>query len=348
MLTGKERIPDVGLDPKALDEALGLQRVKFALVLDAGERFGGRFVVGGLEDAAEQDRHIFEFHAGALFDRRDRLMAEKRVGAAEIEQELRGSRAHGGLPGGGGSYMIVIIPTSLAIRDLRDQPAVLAAGSRLECRPRAVRHGRARRRASRRSAPETFRDRRANSARDASSKCGAVSGHRRHEAIGGFLRAARMRSLSSLARRASSTSLRNRDRCAAGLPRQPFPMPRQQRDLARHHAQFRPARARRRGVAAGDFVVRVAANIGRRQSRQHIVDGAAKIEIDPGRLMPSKIENRGVLAVVERLFRRARDLAQAARGDAAVALEGDARRCLDAGFMNHSWSFTAYYYPGKY
>ena len=86
---GKERIPDIGLDLKALQEALGLQRVEFALVLDAGERFGRRLVVGGLEDAAEQDRHIFEFHAGALFDRRDRLVAEERIGAAEIEQELR-------------------------------------------------------------------------------------------------------------------------------------------------------------------------------------------------------------------------------------------------------------------
>src|SRR6266849_1172466 len=46
----KERIPCVGLDLKALHEALGLQRVKFALVPDAGERFGGGLVVGGLED----------------------------------------------------------------------------------------------------------------------------------------------------------------------------------------------------------------------------------------------------------------------------------------------------------
>ena len=94
----EERIPGVGLDLKALDEALGLQRVELALVLDAGERFGRRFVVGGLEDAAEQDRHIFELHAGALFDRRDRLVTEEGIGAAEIEHELRGGWAHGGLP----------------------------------------------------------------------------------------------------------------------------------------------------------------------------------------------------------------------------------------------------------
>ena len=92
----KERIPDIGLDVEALDEALGLERLKFGLVLDAGQRLGGRFVVGGLEDAAEQDRHIFEFHAGALLDRRDRFMAEEGVRAAEIEHELR-AWGHGGL-----------------------------------------------------------------------------------------------------------------------------------------------------------------------------------------------------------------------------------------------------------
>ncbi len=95
---GKERIPGIGPDVKALDEALGFQRVKFALVLDAGKRFGGGFVVGGLEDATEQDRHIFELHADPLFDRRDRLVTEKGVGAAEIEHELRDGGVHGDLP----------------------------------------------------------------------------------------------------------------------------------------------------------------------------------------------------------------------------------------------------------
>ena len=80
------------------DELFGLKLVKLALVLDAGEGFGGRLVVGGLEDAAEQDRDIFEFRAGAPFDRRDRLVTEKGIGAAEIEHELRGGSAHGGLP----------------------------------------------------------------------------------------------------------------------------------------------------------------------------------------------------------------------------------------------------------
>ena len=35
---------------------------------------------------------------GALLDRRDRLVTEKGIGAAEIEHELRGGGAHGGLP----------------------------------------------------------------------------------------------------------------------------------------------------------------------------------------------------------------------------------------------------------
>ena len=39
-----------------------------------------------------------EFHVRAFFDRRDRLVAEERIGAAEIEHELRGGWAHGGLP----------------------------------------------------------------------------------------------------------------------------------------------------------------------------------------------------------------------------------------------------------
>src|SRR5205807_3346845 len=75
----KERIPDVRLDLEALDEALGLDREKLWLVLDAGQRLGWRLVVGGLEDAAEQDRDILEFDADAPFDRRNRFMAEEGV-----------------------------------------------------------------------------------------------------------------------------------------------------------------------------------------------------------------------------------------------------------------------------
>ena len=37
----KERVHDIGLDVKAPNEALGLDFVKLALVLDAGQRFRG-------------------------------------------------------------------------------------------------------------------------------------------------------------------------------------------------------------------------------------------------------------------------------------------------------------------
>ena len=74
--------------------------MEFALVLDAGQRFGGRLVVGGLENAAKQDRHIFELHTDPFFDRRNRLMAQEGVRAAEIEHELRigaqGAASRGG------------------------------------------------------------------------------------------------------------------------------------------------------------------------------------------------------------------------------------------------------------
>ena len=48
----KKWIPGVGLDVEAFDETLGFQRLKFGLVLDAGQCFGRRFVVGRLENSA--------------------------------------------------------------------------------------------------------------------------------------------------------------------------------------------------------------------------------------------------------------------------------------------------------
>src|SRR5258705_1244282 len=128
----KERIRRVWFYPEAPDKALGLHHLKLGLVPDAGKRFGGGFVVGGLEDAAEQNRDIFELHAGPFFDRGDRLMAEKRVGAAEIEQELRGVRAHSGLPDGDGFLYDRYHFNQPSGPGPRDQPAALwreAAGA---------------------------------------------------------------------------------------------------------------------------------------------------------------------------------------------------------------------------
>src|SRR5438876_9914187 len=129
----KERIHRVRFYPEAPDKTRCLQHLKFGFVLDAGKRFGGRFVAGGLEDAAEQNRDIFEFDAGPFFDRGNRLVAEKRVGAAEIEQELRGGRAHGGLPDYDGFLYDRYHFNQPSDPGPRDQPAALwreAAGSK--------------------------------------------------------------------------------------------------------------------------------------------------------------------------------------------------------------------------
>ena len=50
------------------DETLQLQSLVFEPVLDAGHLLRRRTIVGQLEDAAEQDRHVFEFGAGPRLD----------------------------------------------------------------------------------------------------------------------------------------------------------------------------------------------------------------------------------------------------------------------------------------
>src|SRR5262249_51781443 len=85
---GEERVPDIGLNLEALHETPSLDFLKLALVFHAGERLGRGPVVGGLEDAAEQDRHVLEFHVCALLDRGDCLVCQKCIRATDIEQEL--------------------------------------------------------------------------------------------------------------------------------------------------------------------------------------------------------------------------------------------------------------------
>src|SRR5438876_11354492 len=75
-------------DVMAPNEALGLERLVFRLVLDSAKRVERRHVAGPLEDAAKQNRDIFEFHAGAPFDSRKDQFRQVSVRAAEIEQEL--------------------------------------------------------------------------------------------------------------------------------------------------------------------------------------------------------------------------------------------------------------------
>ena len=115
----KERVPDIGLDLESLRTKRSVSSaLNSGLFLTPAQGFGRRPVVGGLEDAAEQDRHIFEIHADARLDRRDRLVAEEGVGAAEIEQELRGEGLMAALLGTGAcSYMIFIISINLARRN---------------------------------------------------------------------------------------------------------------------------------------------------------------------------------------------------------------------------------------
>ena len=82
----------------AAQEALGLERVVFGLVLDPAQRFAGRHVAGRLVDAAEQDRDVVEFDARALLDRRQREFGEIGVGTAEIEVKLDLERSGHGTP----------------------------------------------------------------------------------------------------------------------------------------------------------------------------------------------------------------------------------------------------------
>src|ERR1700737_3552602 len=117
----------------------------------------------------------------------------------------------------------------------------------------------------------------------------------------------------------------------------------QQRNLARDHAQFRPARpagrVRRRVVSAGR-------DRGLGQSRQYIVDGAAKVGVDRAAGHAIENENRGFPATVERLFRRADDVAEIAGRDAAVTLESDEWDVRPRVHEN-SPIFHRRYYPGK-
>ncbi len=49
VLTGKKGFHDIGRDLEALEEALGLDRLEFALVLDAGQRLGRRLLLVDLK-----------------------------------------------------------------------------------------------------------------------------------------------------------------------------------------------------------------------------------------------------------------------------------------------------------
>src|SRR5580698_7623813 len=69
----------------ARNEALDLEPVVSELVGDVLEGDQRRLVVGRLEYAAEQNRHVDEGRAGPLLDRADGAMGEIAIGTAEIE-----------------------------------------------------------------------------------------------------------------------------------------------------------------------------------------------------------------------------------------------------------------------
>ena len=68
VLTGKCGFILNWRQPVLPDEAHDLQALVLQLVLDALELDHGRLVVGELEHAAEQDRHVDELGARALLD----------------------------------------------------------------------------------------------------------------------------------------------------------------------------------------------------------------------------------------------------------------------------------------
>src|SRR5205823_2135862 len=147
-----------------------------------------------------------------------------------------------------------------------------------------------------------------------------VFAHRRDEAIGRFLRMPDP-VLLFVGAPGLIDQLAQRHGGAAPLLGQPFPVPRQKRDFAGDHAQLgtsRTARSEDRGVfgcgrRTGDI----------RQPLQHILSGAAKVDIDRTAGFAIEYKNRRFLVPIERLFRRAGDGAEIAAGDTAVTFEGD-------------------------
>src|SRR3954471_6926975 len=102
-----------------------------------------------------------------------------------------------------------------------------------------------------------------------------VLAHRGDEPIGSFLRMPDAVLVLAGAPRLID-QLAQRDRCAAGLPRQPFPVARKQRELARDHAQVRPPRSA--GRCANGLGSRKRHFSRLRQPPQDVLDGAAEIK----------------------------------------------------------------------
>src|SRR5581483_10613368 len=85
---GKEWIALKPGDPMPADEALHFKPLVLGFVSDSLEALGRRTIVGQLEDATEQDRHVVELYAGARLDFPNAQMAQVRVETSEVEMEL--------------------------------------------------------------------------------------------------------------------------------------------------------------------------------------------------------------------------------------------------------------------
>ena len=127
VLTGKNGF-QLKRNAVTLDETLQLQSLVFEPVLDADHLLGRRAIVGQLEHAAKQDRHVFEFGAGAGFDLRNDLMRQIGVRAAEVEMKFHFAvspgaispdlpiRAHVEFEGPGVARLLVELPIGLRNR----------------------------------------------------------------------------------------------------------------------------------------------------------------------------------------------------------------------------------------
>ncbi len=132
-----------------------------------------------------------------------------------------------------------------------------------------------------------------------------IAGHRLHEAI---------QRLAGPACAIQAATARVLDQAAQGRGRparlrgQPFPMARQQGDLARHDTEARAAGATRRGFRCGQA-----------QPGEDIFRGAAEVDFYGQAGLVVEYEDRAMGAGVDHALGGEGDLAQGTRGDQAMA-----------------------------
>src|SRR5437667_1798337 len=85
---GEERVRLKAGDPMPAYEAAHLEPLVFRLVLDPCQAFRRRAIVGELEDAAQQNRHVLDLDPGASLDLGNHQLAQAGLGAAEVEMKF--------------------------------------------------------------------------------------------------------------------------------------------------------------------------------------------------------------------------------------------------------------------